>query len=298
MIEASELIITNEGAIYHLNLKPEMIAGKIILVGDPDRVDKVAERFSKVLYTAANREFRTITGVYKGEIMSVVSTGIGTDNIDIVMTELDALVNIDFEKRELKEHHTRLKLLRFGTCGGVQPIHPTGTYVLSALSIGSEGLMNFYDYSVHHRHKQLNEAFKEHIRAHLPIDVPIPFIPYGTGMDPEWAAQIHRAYPDIVQGITFTGDGFYGPQGRVTGRIGVKMQGIESLFKGFEFEGLSITNIEMETSGILGMCEALGHTGASLSVILANRSTKKVHDNIPQLVENLIDVGLEVMLKA
>lgn len=298
MIEPSELIVTGDGAIYHLNLKPEMIAGKIILVGDPDRVDKVAERFSEVRYTGANREFRTITGVYKGEIMSVVSTGIGTDNIDIVMTELDALVNIDFDKRALKAHHTRLKLLRLGTCGGVQPIHPTGTYVLSALSVGSEGLMNFYEYNQTHRHRQLNEAFKEHMRSKLPIETAIPFIPYGTGMDPEWAARVHADYPNIVQGITFTGDGFYGPQGRVTGRIGVKLSGIENILSGFEFEGLHFTNIEMETSGILGMCEALGHTGASLSVILANRSTKKVHPDIPQLVENLIDVGLDIMLKA
>jgi len=298
MIEASEFVLTPEGAIYHLNLKPEMLAGKIILVGDPDRVDRVAARFSKVNYTAANREFRTLTGIYKGEPMTVISTGIGTDNIDIVMTELDALVNIDFEKRTLKEKHTHLRMLRLGTCGGVQKEVEIGTYVLSNLSVGAEGLMNFYDYNRLHRHTQLMEAFVEHMATSLALNVSLPFIPYGTGMDINWAASIHKKYPQILQGITFTGDGFYGPQGRVSGRLGVKLEGLETMLSTFQFDRLKFINIEMETAGILGMAEALGHSAASLSVILANRHKRTFHPNVPALVEDLIDLGLEIMLEA
>lgn len=294
MIAETELILTQAGAVYHLNLRPEMLAGKIILVGDPARVDRVAQRFDVIHNRTSNREFVTCTGEYKGHGVTVISTGIGSDNIDIVLTELDALVNIDLEKRELKPNHTRLKLVRFGTCGGVQAHVPTGSYVLSNLSVGAEGLMNFYNYNRHQRHTQLGEAFTTYMKGRLGTE--LPFLPYGAGMDPEWAARIKKNYPEIHQGITFTGDGFYGPQGRVTGRLGVKMEGLETYLREFNFEDLSFYNIEMETAGILGMAEALGHQAASLSVILANRSTRSFHPNIASLVENLIDIGLDVLV--
>lgn len=295
MIAESELIITPEGAVYHLNLKPEMLAGKIILVGDPYRVDRVATRFSSIHHHVSNREFRTVTGDYKGHTVSVISTGIGTDNVDIVMTELDALVNIDLHKRELLPGHTHLKMLRLGTCGGVQEEIPTGTFILSRYSIGSDGIMNFYEYNRHRNHTRLAEEFTTYLKGRLGKE--LPFIPFGTGMNPLWAEQITHQYPNILGGINFTGNGFYGPQGRVTGRIGVKLEGLETYLREFSFEGIQIMNIEMETSGIYGMAEALGHEAASISVILANRSAKKFHPNIGVLIEDLIDIGLDLIIE-
>jgi uridine phosphorylase len=295
MIAESELIVTPEGAIYHLNLKPEMLAGKIILVGDPYRVERVAARFSSIHYQVSNREFRTITGDYKGHTVSVISTGIGTDNVDIVMNELDALVNIDLQKRELLPNHTHLKMLRLGTCGGVQENIPTGTFILSKYSVGSDGLMNFYEYNRHRQHTQLAEEFTAYMQNKL--GGALPFIPFGTGMNPKWADQITHSYGNILQGINFTGNGFYGPQGRSTGRVGVKLDGLERHLREFSFDGLPILNIEMETSGIYGMAEALGHEAASISVILANRSAKKFHPNIGVLIEELIDIGLDLIIE-
>jgi uridine phosphorylase len=296
MIAESELIVTPEGAVYHLNLKPEMIASKIILVGDPNRVNRVAERFTDIKYRVANREFCTVTGMYKGHAVTALSTGIGTDNVDIVMNELDALVNIDLEKRELLPTHTRLKMLRLGTCGGVQEDIPTGTFILSRYSIGSDGLMNFYDYNRQSQHVHLAESFTSYLQEKIGRK-DLPFIPFGTGMNPTWADRIRQAQPNILQGINFTGNGFYGPQGRVTGRVGVKLDGLEKILREYSFDGYPIMNIEMETSGIYGLAEAFGHEAASVSVILANRSAKKFHPNIGVLIEDLIDIGLDLIIE-
>lgn len=295
MIAESELIVTGEGAVYHLNLRPEQISGKIILVGDPGRVERVASRFSAIHHRVMNREFCTITGEYKGHLVTAMSTGIGTDNVDIAMTELDALVNIDLQKRELLPGHTRLKMLRLGTCGGVQEQYPTGSYVLSRYSVGSDGLMNFYSYNRHRDHVQLGEAFTAYMTEKT--GAPLPFIPFGTGMNPAWADRIREKHLEILQGINFTGNGFYGPQGRVTGRVGVKLDGLEKMLREYSFNGFPIMNIEMETSGIYGMAEALGHEAASISVILANRSTRSFHPNIGGLIEQLIDIGLDLIIE-
>jgi uridine phosphorylase len=292
MIDFSELILTNTGAIYHLNLTPDMIANKIILVGDPDRVTKIGKRMSIVHHEVQHREFHTLTGILNGEPVSVISTGIGTDNIDIVLTELDALVNIDFNTRTLKPHHTRLKILRLGTCGGVQADIPTGSLVYSKYSIGSDGLMGFYHYPKPHVLENLVNSFTDFTQTQGIS--PLPFIPYASSSPENWLTILYEKYPHIHTGITFTGNGFYGPQGRSLGRIELKLNDLEKKLEQFTFQHDRILNIEMETSGILGMANALGHEAGSLSAILANRSQKTFHSDVEEAVEKLIDTGIEL----
>ncbi|MBR3734133.1 MAG: nucleoside phosphorylase, partial [Bacteroidaceae bacterium] len=251
MIAASELIINEDGSIFHLHLKPGQLAQKIILVGDPGRVNTVASHFDSRELEVESREFHTITGTYRGKRISVVSTGIGCDNIDIVLTELDALVNVDFETREAKAELTRLEIVRLGTCGGLQENTPVGTFIASQKSIGFDGLLNFYADRDKVCDLDMESDFLAHMRWRQPL-----CLPYVIDADSELLERI--AQDDMVRGITIACNGFYGPQGR---RLRLPLADPEQNRKveEYEYQGLHITNYEMESSAVAGMSAMLGH---------------------------------------
>ena len=235
----SELIINEDGSVFHLHLRPEYLADKVILVGDPGRVQTVAAHFERMECDIQSREFHTITGWYQGKRISVVSTGIGCDNIDIVMNELDALANIDFQSRTENDEHRTLSIVRIGTCGGLQPFTPTGSFIASVKSIGFDGLLNYYDGRNDVCDLQLEEAFKKHMSWS-----PLKGAPYVAIANPELIEQI--AQDDMVRGITIACGGFYGPQGR---QIRLKIQDPQQNEKveAFEYDGLHICNFEIST---------------------------------------------------
>ncbi|MDP5172389.1 MAG: nucleoside phosphorylase [Bacteroidia bacterium] len=289
-MKSTELILNADTSVYHLNLLPSDIAETIILVGDPNRVARVAERFDFIELTKGKREFQTITGSLSGHRITVISTGIGTDNIDIVLNELDALANIDFRTRTVKEHLKSLKIIRMGTCGGLQAQHPPGTLVLSHASIGLDALMPFYV-------TQGEGVFPFEAAARKVLgDFPrIAALAYGARGDQALSMVASESFPDVVQGITFTAPGFYGPQGRSLGRVPVALPALPDLMATVSAEGLTTLNMEMETSGILALGRALGHQCGSLSVILANRPTGVFHPDPAAAVDQLIDRGLELV---
>jgi uridine phosphorylase len=281
MIAPSELIITENNTIYHLDLAPEEVADTIITVGDPDRVSEVSKYFDQIDVRRQHREFVSHTGYLSGKRITVVSTGIGTDNIDIVFNELDALVNIDFKTRTIKSDLTSLSIIRIGTSGALQPDIPVDHIVASTHGIGLDNLMHFYaddDLS------KLGEAFnKEVIRDN-------PFTVYAYAADDVLISQMNS--DQIVKGMTVTCSGFYGPQGRVL-RGPLKDKAIIDRLSQFTFEGCRITNFEMETSGIYGMAHMLGHRALSLNAIVANRVNKTFSKNGKAAVEYLIRYTLE-----
>lgn len=291
MIPETELILNEDGSVYHLNLLPEELAEAVIFVGDPDRVDRVASRFDQIELTKSKREFRTITGQFRGQRVTVISTGIGTDNIDIVLNELDALVNIDFRTRTIKERLTSLKILRLGTCGGLQKELAPGTLVLSGAAVGLDGLMPFYVTNQPGISGLVGTA-----RKALGEYPEIASLIYGARASAGLLRHADDHFPDIHQGITFTAAGFYGPQGRSLGRVGVAVRGLPDLMSTVTFEGARMVNMEMETSGILGLGAALGHECGSFSVILANRHTLEFHPAPSKAVDELIDTGLELLI--
>lgn len=291
MIPDTELILNADGSVYHLNLLPEDLAETVIFVGDPDRVDRVASRFDVIELTKTKREFRTITGTYQGHRVSVISTGIGTDNIDIVLNELDALVNIDFSTRTIKERLTSLRILRLGTCGGLQKELAPGTLALSAASVGLDGLMPFYVTNQAGISGLVGAARK--VLGDYPE---IASLVNGAKASAGLLFHARKTFPQIHQGITFTAAGFYGPQGRSLGRVGVAVRGLPDVISAITFDGMRMINMEMETSGILGLGAALGHECGSLSVILANRHTREFHPNPSGAVDELIDTGLELLV--
>ncbi len=241
----SELIINEDGSIFHLHLTPQQIADKIMLVGDPGRVSLVASYFDEKEFEVESREFKTITGTYKGKRLTVLSTGIGCDNIDIVMNELDALANIDFETRTEKDEHRTLTLVRIGTCGGLQPNTPTGTYIASVKSIGFDGLLNFYAGRNEVCDLPLEEAFKAHMNWS-----PLLAAPYVIDANAELIDRI--AANDMVRGITIACGGFFGPQGREL-RIPLADPKQNEKVESFVYQGLHITNFEMESSALAGL---------------------------------------------
>lgn len=247
----SELIINEDGSIFHLHLTPQQIADKIMLVGDPGRVSLVASYFDEKEFEVESREFKTITGTYKGKRLTVLSTGIGCDNIDIVMNELDALANIDFETRTEKDEHRTLTLVRIGTCGGLQPNTPTGTYIASVKSIGFDGLLNFYAGRNEVCDLPLEEAFKAHMNWS-----PLLAAPYVIDANAELIDRI--AANDMVRGITIACGGFFGPQGREL-RIPLADPNQNEKVESFVYQGLHITNFEMESSALAGLSALLGH---------------------------------------
>ena len=276
----SELIINEDGSVFHLHLRPEYLADKVILVGDPGRVQTVAAHFERMECDIQSREFHTITGWYQGKRISVVSTGIGCDNIDIVMNELDALANIDFQSRTENDEHRTLSIVRIGTCGGLQPFTPTGSFIASVKSIGFDGLLNYYDGRNDVCDLQLEEAFKKHMNWS-----PLKGAPYVAIANPELIEQI--AQDDMVRGITIACGGFYGPQGR---QIRLKIQDPQQNEKveAFEYDGLHICNFEMESSAVAGLAALLGHRAMTCCMVIANRYTTEMNTEYKNSIDTLI----------
>lgn len=281
----SELIINEDGSIFHLHLTPQQIADKIMLVGDPGRVSLVASYFDEKEFEVESREFKTITGIYKGKRLTVLSTGIGCDNIDIVMNELDALANIDFETRTEKDKHRTLTLVRIGTCGGLQPNTPTGTYIASVKSIGFDGLLNFYAGRNEVCDLPLEEAFKAHMNWS-----PLLAAPYVIDANAELIDRI--AANDMVRGITIACGGFFGPQGREL-RIPLADPKQNEKVESFVYQGLRITNFEMESSALAGLSALLGHKAMTCCMVIANRLAKEVNANYKNCINGLIELVLD-----
>ncbi len=285
-LKASEFIQNQDGSVYHLNLLPEHLANTVITVGDPDRVDQVTKYFDKVDTKIHKREFHTQTGYYKGKHISVISTGIGTDNIDIVFNELDALVNIDFKTREIKEELTSLDIIRIGTSGAIQADVALDSFLISEIGIGFDALLHFYD-----SEKVVNTAFAKSLQEQLQLKE-TNGLPYVVSCSEELASKFGTEYS---KGVTVTNCGFYGPQGRKL-RLPLSMPNLNDLMASFEFEGKRITNLEMETAGIYGLSKLLGHRAVSLNAIIANRATGEFSSNPKKTVDNLIKLTLESLV--
>ena len=276
----SELVINNDGSIFHLHLKPENLADKIILVGDPGRVSLVASHFDSKECEVSNREFHTITGKYKGKRVTALSTGIGCDNIDIVMNELDALANIDFATRTEKPEHKTLTLVRVGTCGGLQPYTPEGTFIASVKSIGFDGLLNFYAGRDEASDLKLEAAFKEHVGWNLKMGNP-----YVASAN---EALINRmAGDDMVRGITVACGGFFGPQGRQL-RLPLMDPDLNQKIESFKYDDLQVTNFEMESSALAGLSALMGHKAMTCCMVIANRVAKKMETEYKGDIDGLI----------
>lgn len=277
---ASELIINEDGSAFHLHVKPGQLADKILLVGDPGRVDMVASHFDTREVEVSSREFRTVTGTYKGKRLSVISTGIGCDNIDIVVNEIDALVNIDFQTRFEKEEKKSLELVRIGTCGGLQPYTPFGTFICSQKSIGFDGLLNFYA----GRNEVCDLPFEEAFKKHMDWN-PLLCAPYVIDADAELLERIGQ--DDMVRGVTIACGGFYGPQGRVL-RVPLADPDQNERIACFEYEGHQITNFEMESSALQGLAKLMGHKALTVCMVVANRVAKHVNANYKNSIDALI----------
>ena len=291
MIPPSELPINEDGSVFHLHLRPEQIADRVILVGDQGRVDMVASYFDTVECEVQSREFHTITGIYKGKRISCVSTGIGCDNIDIVMNELDALVNIDLESREIKSGHRILNIVRVGTCGGLQPFTPIGTFVASVKSIGFDGLLNYYEGRNEVCDLDAEKAFTKHMDWS-----PLKGAPYVANANNELIEQV--AGKDMVRGITIACGGFYGPQGRQV-RLGIQdprqNEKVESFRYRQEPDGmeLAICNFEMESSALAGLASLLGHRAMTCCMVIANRYNKEMNTDYKSKIKELVQLVLD-----
>lgn len=276
----SELIINSDGSCFHLHLKPEQLADRVILVGDPDRVDTVANHFDNKECEVRSREFHTITGTYQGKRITVQSHGIGCDNIDIVLNELDTLANIDYATRTLKQEHRQLTLVRIGTCGGLQPTTPTGCFVASVKSIGFDGLLNYYAGRDEVCDLDCEAAFRRHMNWHSRLGAP-----YTINADAELIERI--AGDDMVRGITVSCGGFYGPQGRRL-RIPLADPDQNAKIETFEYQGLKICNFEMESSALAGLSALLGHKAMTCCMVIANRYAQKMNTNYKNSIDDLI----------
>ena len=281
----SELIINSDGSVFHLHLRPEQLADKVVLVGDPGRVKLVASFFDSIECEAVNREFHSITGQYRDKRITVLSTGIGCDNIDIVLNELDALANIDFSTREEKEQLRQLTIVRIGTCGGLQPDTPSGTFIVSQKSIGFDGLLNFYARRNEVCDLELEAAFGEHVKWNKQLCAP-----YVIDNDPELIERI--AQDDMVRGITIACGGFYGPQGREL-RLPLADPQLNEKIESFEHDNLRITNFEMESSAVAGLSRLMGHHAMTCCMVLANRRAKNVNLSYKTTIADLIKIVLD-----
>lgn len=283
-IAESELIINDDGSVFHLHLKPEELADTVILVGDPGRVDMVSEYFENREFRHQSREFVSVTGTYKGKRMTVLSTGIGTDNIDIVMNELDALANIDFSTREVKQQKRSLNILRIGTSGAIQKDIPLGSFVFSHISVGCDGLMNWYADRDSIALTGIEEAFKQHTNwnKHLPDPY---FVRAGQKM-------IDLFKDCTIKGMTIAASGFYGPQGRVL-RMPLAMPDMLETFESFNYEGERVTNFEMEGSAVAGIASHLGHNAGTVCCIIANRHIGTSNPDYKPQVRKLVELALD-----
>ncbi len=278
-IKSTDLIVAG-GAVYHLGLTPEQLSDKIITVGDPGRVAKVSRYFDRIEHRAEHREFITHTGFFEGKRISVISTGMGTDNIEILMTELDALVNVDLQKMEVKSTLSSLDIIRIGTSGSLRENIPTGSFLASDTAIGIDSLMTFYPEFGSSAETELAEAFQKHIQ--------LPFRPYVAGCSTRLLNQVGKG---MVPGITLTCPGFYAPQGRAV-RLQPFQEGLIGLYAGFQHGTSAITNFEMETAGYYAMGKLLGHNMLSVNVIVANRITNEFSQNADKEMDEAIQLVL------
>lgn len=283
----SELIINADGSVFHLHVKPEQLADKVILVGDPGRVPTVAAHFDTQECDVASREFRTITGTYKGKRITVISTGIGCDNIDIVMNEIDALANIDFNTREEKEQLRRLEIVRIGTCGGLQPETPVGTFICSVKSIGFDGLLNFYEGRNAVCDLPMERALLNHLGWSGNMCAPAPYV---IDADKDLVERI--AGSDMVRGVTIACGGFFGPQGRQL-RIPLADPRQNEKVESFQYNGMKITNFEMESSALAGLSRLMGHQATTCCMVIANRVAKEANTGYKNKIDDLITVVLD-----
>ena len=286
-IKDSELILNPDKSIYHLSLKPENIATDLVFVGDPDRVDKVTEHFDTIEFSIHKREFKTTTGVYKGKKISVISTGIGSDNIDIVLNELDALVNINLETRTIKEKHTALNIVRIGTSGSLQKDIPLGSFLLSTYAIDINGMLRSYITETI-SHPSIENAFVAHTNWDEKKCFPL-VVSNSKSLEDKIISEI------IYKGMTATAGGFYGPQGRVV-RLPIKDSNLNNKINSFNFNGLRVTNLEMETSAIYGLSKLLGHHACSMNAIIANRALGTFSENPDKVISDLIIYTLDKMV--
>lgn len=283
-IAESELIINGDGSVFHLHLKPEELAENVILVGDPGRVAMVASQMTDIEFTRSSREFVSTTGKYNGKRVTVLSTGIGTDNCDIVMNELDALANIDFNTREIKKEHKSLNILRIGTSGAIQPEIPLGSFVFSEISVGCDGLLNWYADRDSIVVPGIEEAFVEQVGWNKHLCDPY-FVAAGEEMK--------KRFEDCtIMGTTISAQGFYGPQGRVL-RVGLAMPDMIEKFEAFRYKNWKITNFEMEGSAIAGLGKHLGHNCGTVCCIIAQRHAHGANTDYKPKVQELINLALD-----
>ncbi|MBW6480126.1 MAG: nucleoside phosphorylase [Bacteroidales bacterium] len=280
----SELIINPDGSVYHIKLKPEHIAPTVIVVGDQNRVETISRHFQKVEFKIQSREFATHTGIYNNTPITVLSTGIGTDNIDIVMNELDAAVNIDLEKRVVKEKHTSLDIIRLGTSGALQADIEVDTFVASAYGLGLDGLLYFYKYDESILEKDLMNAFIKQTGWNEKL--PFPYIVKASDK------LLDKIAGDLRQGITATASGFFGPQGREL-RIPLAYPELNKKIEKFEYKGKVISNFEMETSALYALGKTLGHNTLTVCDIIANRVNRTYSKDYKKSIEELIEYVLE-----
>lgn len=284
---ASELIINEDGSVFHLHVKPKQLADKVILVGDPGRVPLVASHFESTECDVSSREFRTITGTYQNKRITVVSTGIGCDNIDIVMNELDALANIDFQTRFEKEKLRSLELVRIGTCGGLQPYTPVGTFICSVKSVGFDGLLNFYEGRNAVCDLPMERALLNHLGWSGNMCAPAPYV-----IDADKDIVERLAGNDMVRGVTVACGGFFGPQGRQL-RVPLADPHQNEKIETFEYQGLRITNFEMESSALAGLARLMGHKATTCCMVIANRVAKEANTGYKNQIDDLIKVVLD-----
>lgn len=286
MIKHSELILNPDGSVYHLNIRPEHVASKIITVGDPDRVDEVTKYFDTVTFTTQKREFKTTTGRCNGVDLTVISTGIGTDNIDIVLNELDALFNIDLDRREIKDTISSIDIFRIGTSGSMREEIPIDSYVMSAYGVGLDGLMHFYEEDASDAEADIrNQA------SAVLIDILPGVKPYLSSGNPKL---LERFKSFCIPGITVTAAGFYAPQGREL-RLKPRATHYLDTLKNIRYQDIDTTNFEMETAGIYGLAQKLGHRAISLNAIVANRVTGQFSQDSQKTIDTLIQKSLEVI---
>ena len=284
IISPDQLPVNADGSIFHLYLKPEQLADKVVMMGDPERVPVVASYFDSIEFDRQSREFRTITGSYKGKRITALSHGIGCDNIDIVMTELDALANIDLHRREVKPDFRRLTLVRIGTCGGLQPFVPIGSYVASEISMGMDGLLFFYEGGEALNNFELTEQFVQHVQWNHLLAVP-----YFVYSDKELLEQI--AF-DMVKGITISANGFYGPQGRHV-RLGLTDPEQNARIESFNCQGVKICNYEMESAALAGLSALMGHKALTVCLVVAGRYAGDMNTDYKSSFDGLITKVLD-----
>jgi uridine phosphorylase len=288
MIQSSELILNPDGSVYHLNLKPENIAQDIIFVGDQNRVEKITQFFDSIEFSTQKREFKTQTGIYKGKRLTVMSTGIGPDNIDIVLNELDALVNIDLKTREIKADLTSLNIVRIGTSGSLQADIPVDSFVMSKYAVGLDNMLRSYLIDTISE-TEMETAFIEQTNWDLRKGKPYVISCSETLENKIFDVKMHK-------GFTGTAGGFYGPQGRVL-RLDIQDNDLNSKMDAFEFNGIKMTNLEMETAAIYGLGKLLGHNCLSLNAIIANRATGEFSNDPYKAVDELISYTLEKLVE-